>query len=439
MKTPAKPRKSFVGLPLLMITVVVALILNGCTDKCQVTNRYVYYEPVYSTSQEIRDAVAQLPAREISNPGKIYFKDGWLFVNEPDSGIHIIDNRDPHEPKIVSFLNIPGNVDMAIRGNTLYADSYIDLVLFDISNIGDIREIDRLEGVFSNVMFSGFYYDQEKGVVTDFKEVSTIDITESDCETFLQPWGGMYYESGIAMAFSADSGSPRTQLSGSPATAGIGGSMARFAINNTYLYALDGTNLQVIDIANPSQAEKEEAVELSWDVETLFPYNDHLFVGSQTGMYILSLANPQLPVQVSKYDHIRSCDPVVVEGNYAFVTLRDGSVCGGFTNQLEVIDITNLTSPQLLYTYSMTHPLGLGIDNGTLFICDDEAGLKIYDASDMSTVNLELLSFYPGIQAFDVIPFQNVAMVIGSDGLYQYDYSNIAEIKLISQIPIVTE
>ena len=38
------------------------------------------------------------------------------------------------DPKNISFINIPGNEDMAIKGNTLYADAYGDLVTFDITN-----------------------------------------------------------------------------------------------------------------------------------------------------------------------------------------------------------------------------------------------------------------------------------------------------------------
>ena len=37
-----------------------------------------------------------------------------------------------------------------------------------------------------------------------------------------------------------------------------------------------------------------------------------------------------------------SCDPVVVQGDYAFVTLRGGTECQGFSNQLDIIDISTL-------------------------------------------------------------------------------------------------
>jgi hypothetical protein len=87
----------------------------------------------------------------------------------------------------------------------------------------------------------------------------------------------------------------------------------------------------------------------------------------------------------------------------------------------------------------MTNPHGLGIDQGTLFICDGADGLKAFDATNVLTISDNQLAHYKNINAFDVIPFQQVAMVIGKEGLFQYDYSDIKNIKLISQLPIVNQ
>jgi hypothetical protein len=125
-----------------------------------------------------------------------------------------------------------------------------------------------------------------------------------------------------------------------------------------------------------------------------------------------------------------------VEGDYAYVTLRDGNACGGFTNQLEVVNIKDLTKPILERTYPMKNPHGLGIDNTLLFICDGSDGLKIYDASDINKIADNQLAHYGDINTLDIIPYQHIAMMIGTDGLYQYDYSDIKNIKLLSKLPI---
>ena len=39
-------------------------------------------------------------------------------------------------------------------------------------------------------------------------------------------------------------------------------------------------------------------------------------------------------------------------------------------------------------------------------------------------------------EANDVIAFNHIALVVAKDGLYQYDYSNAADIKLLSKIAV---
>jgi hypothetical protein len=82
----------------------------------------------------------------------------------------------------------------------------------------------------------------------------------------------------------------------------------------------------------------------------------------------------------------------------------------------------------------MQEPYGLGIDGTNLFVCDGIAGLKIYNASDPE--NLVKIAWFPDVNAFDVIPFNGLLMMIGKDGLYQYSYNGISEITMLSHISI---
>ena len=94
-----------------------------------------------------------------------------------------------------------------------------------------------------------------------------------------------------------------------------------------------------------------------------------------------------------------------------------------------------MKTPKHIVTYAMTKPKGLGIDNGILFVCDD--GLKIFNAKDPQTLMANRLAHYSGMEGFDVIPFNNVLMMIADKGLFQYDYSDLDKINLISVLPIV--
>lgn len=432
MKTPFYRRLLRSALFSFILIATFGLTIR-CSDQCQSASTFVYYEPVYSTTAQLKAAVDYQDPKPIEDLGKIYFKDNFLFINEFGKGIHVIDNRNPKSPEPIGFLNIPGNYDLSIIGNSLYADSFIDLVVFDVSNLQDIREVKRIEGLFDHHQSLGFYTDPEKGIVTDWKMVETVSI-QNECYNRYMPWGGMYYRDGVAFqsqaAFSSKAAIAPTL------TTGVGGSMARFTISQGHLYALDGSFLDVVDVQQPFAPSAVKEMNISWDVETLFPYGNNLFMGSRTGMYIYNLDNPQQPVFKSHFQHVLSCDPVVVENDLAYITLRGGNACGAMQSQLQVVDIKDTKLPKLLKSYPMVNPYGLGIDNGTLFICDGTDGLKIYDATDVNKISDKLLAHYKNINAFDIIPHQKVAMMIGSDGLFQYDYSDLKNITLLSKLSI---
>ncbi len=211
---------------------------------------------------------------------------------------------------------------------------------------------------------------------------------------------------------------------------GIGGSTARFTVKGNYLYTIGEDSLTVFDVTNASQPKYLNKQYVGSDMETIFPYNNSLLMGSRSGMYIYNLAEPTRPSFLSKYLHIVSCDPVVADGNYAYVTLRSSNNgwCRRGTNMMEVIDISNLTNPRRIATYDMYEPKGLGIDNNRLFVCDK--GLKVYNATNPANI---LLEEHFQISANDVIVYNNLLMVVGEDGLYQYDYSgrNLSKLSFI--------
>lgn len=215
--------------------------------------------------------------------------------------------------------------------------------------------------------------------------------------------------------------------------------MARFTINKGHLYALEAGKMQVFSLVNPSEPSGVNEVSVGWDVETIFPTADKLFLGSRSGMYIFDNAAPASPQLLSIYEHVQACDPVVVQDTLAYVTLRDGTECQTYTNQLEVISIKDPTAPELLAVHPMQHPHGLGIDGDKLFIAEGIHGLKVFDATDIYTIGDNQLAHYSNVHAFDLIPYQDVVMLIGEDGFYQFDYTDPTELKLLSVIPIQRE
>ena len=82
----------------------------------------------------------------------------------------------------------------------------------------------------------------------------------------------------------------------------------------------------------------------------------------------------------------------------------------------------------------MQEPYGLGIDGNKLFVCDN--GLKVFDATDPLQVGNKRLFTTTEFIGYDLIPYNNLLLVIGSDGLYQYSYSSDNQLKRLSVIPV---
>jgi hypothetical protein len=410
----------------------VALAITGCTDKTIERITYDANVPIYMSFNDFRSSFKKSEAEEISLPGKMYFKDGYLFVNEVGKGIHVINNSDPSNPQKIAFYEIMGNVDMAIRGNILFADSYIDLVAIDISDVNNPVEVARLENVFPEIAPEGdMWYpyamvDRSKGVIVGW-EVKTI--TE---ERDASGYGSWLYRGNFDFIAISEGGG---NWSGG---AGIGGSMARFMLNEKYLYVIAlPFRLKTVDVESTLQMAIIDSVDVPRNMETLFRLENKLFIGTTTGMLIFGLENPEMPRQISSYDHITACDPVVVDGQYAYVTLRTGTMCTNGQNLLEVIDISSIENPYLVKSYPMFNPHGLGVDGDLLFICDGAAGLKIYNKTDPMSIITNQLAHYPDFNTFDVIPLNGVLMLVGPGGIYQYNYTDPLNITQISHIPIV--
>lgn len=408
---------------LVMIAVIVAL--GGCAkDKCTKIVQRKVYTPILMAVKDYWGSIKSEAPKEIGMTGKIYVKDQYIFVNEPYKGIHVIDNSTPASPQKISFLNVMGNMDIAIKGNYLYADSYTDLTVFDISDPRDITFVKRLAGA------TGYLVSQD-GLVTGWKTsndsmvigYTSRDTSYCDCS---DSENMLYFNSpGTASSYP-----------GKNQQTGKGGSMARFTIAGDYLYAVNYSQLKAFDISNAADPLFKNSQQINSVIETIFPYGKYLFIGSQNAMYIYDIINPAAPSQRSMVTHFRACDPVVVEGNKAYVTIRSGSTCAGTLNQLQVFDVSNVDNPIKLSTTEMKNPHGLGIDNGKLFICEGTFGLRFMDASDVR--NITTTKLVDGLDTYDVIPFENQhrLLVSARDGIYQYNYSTMANPQLLSKIAV---
>jgi len=422
---------------LSFLLIATLLSFSACVkDSCTQEFTYTYYQAVYKTKAEVRDNIKSNAPQQAENTGKIYIRGNYIFLNEVDRGIHVINNANPSQPVNVAFIDIPGNMDMAVKGNILYADLYTDLVALDITDPLNVKVKKVIDGVFPYRYWGGGFVGPAFNsdlIVTDWVKTDTT-VTLSCNQPGLGWWGrgGDVFLSASNCASCSSTGQAAPSSS-SPI--GAGGSMARFTIMNERLYTVSLSDLDVFNISNSADPQHTNTISVGgWNIETIYPFKNKLFVGSRSGMYIYNVVNADVPVPAGQFQHARSCDPVIADDNYAYVTLRSGTECEGFTNQLDIVKLSDNSDPVLEKTYPMKNPHGLSKDGNLLFICDGAAGLKLYDAGDVS--NLQLINEITDIETYDVIAMNKIALAVARDGLYQYNYADPSNIRLLSKITI---
>lgn len=415
------------------------ILFQGCMqDKCKTTYRYMKYSPVYMNAADFRSpsVIKTEAARELKRPGKIYTYGKYLLVNEIAKGIHIINNENPANPVKVAFLSIPGNYDMAVKDGMLYCDSSVDLLVFDLQNIENPVLTNRIINTFPHLLsYSGYQADASKGIVVEWAdEIATGEI--DNCNGNIP---NLWAQNEVPTN-NDGTGNDMKTVAAAPVGSGKAGSMTRFAIKDNNLYVIAPTELKIYGLSssNVQHLSDVSLTSLNTEAETLFPYKDLLFVGAMDGMVIMDNKNPSNPVQIGHYSHMRSCDPVVANDNFAYVSLNNdvNNPCDGYSNQIDIINIETPSNPNLTRTYQMTQPKGIGIDNNILFVCDGKDGLKVFDANFPETLKDHQLASFGDMKGYDLIPNEGVLIMVGKDGIAQYDYSDVKNIKLLSKMPV---
>lgn len=319
-------------------------------------------------------ALTTLSAQELrpDNAGKIAMEANRLYIVVPYHGFAIYDVSNTRTPREIRFVELEGIVDIALRGEFIFANQYQDLILLKVPLDPKVavKEIKRQANVFPSRA------ENRPGIAYSYENFDA-------------------YKSYLA-----------DNPAASPApSASVNGSMSCLALAGDYIYAVDGQEVKTY-IAKPTHPEvlsrtnninmNNEQLETVWTDGA-----NRLYVGSQMGLHIVDITDRAQPRLLGSYRHQRSCDPVVVAGNIAYSTQRDGRDCAGGVNQLDVVNIADPFRPTRIRNYPLTNPHGLAVQGTLLMICDGRDGLKIFDASNPSGV--KQIGHVPGLATYDVL------------------------------------
>lgn len=166
---------------LQIVSTVIFLFSCNPPDASEVKGKVDAYVPVYMALSDV-EQISAGPEQPTRNAGKIYAFGNYIFQNDINAGIHIIDNSNKSNPVKIAFLKLPLSSEIAVKGNFLYANNYVDLVVFDITNPANPTFVKRVKNVFppENQNYpagTNNYFqcpDKSKGIVVSW-ELKNID------------------------------------------------------------------------------------------------------------------------------------------------------------------------------------------------------------------------------------------------------------------------
>ncbi|MFK7809881.1 MAG: LVIVD repeat-containing protein [Saprospiraceae bacterium] len=415
-------------LSLFILAGFLAIGFTSCEKSANsVTVTYQEATAVYGDLDAVRSQPLNAAVRPVEDPGKVFVGQNFILLGEEEKGVHVINNADISDPQFVNFINIPGNREFYVKGNFLYAESYYDLIKLDVSDLNNIKLVDRAENIFQETLTND---NGEALLGFSYKEVSETVDKDTDLYSEIMDNQFVYYD--FARNIIPKSAVPSSFAGNSNDQSGT---VNRVTVNQDHVYVINSINMSIVD--NNDFQLVDRKVALREGAETVFPYEDKLFVGGRTSMNIYDAANPKQPEEVFEFTHATSCDPVLATEDVAYVTLRtaDFSDCPGDINALIVLDIESLSNTSQVNEIAMQSPYGMTVVGDRLFVGEGENGLSIFDITDKK--NPELIKKDSDVTAYDIIAHpadNNLILVAGTDGLSQYTIDGTLDLSINSRI-----
>lgn len=434
-------------MPRLLFSFIL-LLLVACTKNSFVdpeteestgrkATQVAYYIPQYAAPNQGVLKAEQLEPKPLEETGKIVYYENYILINKPQEGIHIVDNSDPSNPINEAYLSLKGNIDISIIDGFLYADQFSALVVLDVRDIENIQFIESysVPQIFNYDRYWAFDHN-ERAEDYEYVRFENIDDTQGivvgwELEIRWEniPKNHYFFLDGFTRNFDSTA-LALEEVQSDASVISQAGSLARFLPIDGYLYVLNQWELILFEIDDNYQPLRFGKTPLNNNAETLFQLNDFLFIGTTTGMLLYDVTSPTNPEFISSVDHFRSCDPVVADEDYAYVTLRGGTNCFTTRNELQIITLEDPKNLEVISSQLLFNPHGLAIHENHLIVCDGTAGIKVVDVSNREKP--EVVNTYSIPFAYDVLIDYPSAIVVGDGKLYQYDISKLPELELIS-------
>lgn len=126
-----------------VISLLMTLLLSSCIFSTIDEEFPEQYEAVIMLRAEFEASTLLLPAEPITETGKIYVKDDYLFINRPNKGFHVFDNSNPSAPVNMAFMQVLGATDLSIKNDVMFINNATDLIAVKANYTNNTIEITK--------------------------------------------------------------------------------------------------------------------------------------------------------------------------------------------------------------------------------------------------------------------------------------------------------
>ncbi len=329
------------------------------------------------------------PSPLLGNPVNMTLDGDRLYVSDLYTGLHVYDVSDRAAPRRVTQIPLEFNRGSAIKDDVVYTN--------DASQLVALRRTDDAYTVVARIGVK--FHEAPLPGIDDTSSFSCMCATTDNAVVAPTPTGSSY---------------------------------ATFAVVDNQLYRVDDGQLVVYDVSTADKPKQVSQVDAGWSIETIQPSVNLLFMGSNRGMFIFDRADPMHPRQISKLEHARACDPVVVSGSTAYVTLRGSNTCGGADNELLCVNIKNPERPVLIGQKPLVSPWGLAVQNALLYVSHGENGYSLLDVTNAEDPSIK--KTWTGEPTRDFIWSEKTLFVLNDHNVSIYDVTNPMAPVLLSRV-----
>lgn len=170
-----------------LLCLLFSVIILSCNRDPGAKSRNMIeaWVPVYTQNTTAIKTVTAGAPRATVNAGKIYVLGSIIYQVEQDSGIHVINYSNPSNPQKLGFIRSFLCKELSVKNGRIYTNNFSDLVVIDASDINNVREIARTNGVFPDLAlqypertdpFTTIHFecpDPKKGIVIKWEKQMT--------------------------------------------------------------------------------------------------------------------------------------------------------------------------------------------------------------------------------------------------------------------------